>query len=173
AETCPHYIALTDRDVPAGGADLKMKPPLRAEADRRALIKGLADGTIDMVATDHAPHPAVEKSKGLLRAPFGVIGLETMAAACLTHLVFPGHLSRGRLAELLSSNPARLLGLKSKGSLLPGMDADLALIDPAAEYEAKPPFFSRSENSPFKGRRLRGAVAMTVRGGRLIYRRPY
>ncbi len=171
AETCPHYIALTENDVPAGGADLKMKPPLRAEADRRALIGGLADGTIDMVATDHAPHPAAEKAKGLLRAPFGVIGLETLAAACLTHLVFPGHISRARLTQLLSSNPAGLLGLRTKGSLLPGMDADLALIDPTAEYEVKPPFFSRSENSPFKGRRLRGAVVLTVSEGRVVHRR--
>lgn len=170
AETCPHYIALTEEDVPAGGADMKMKPPLRAETDRRALIKGLADGTIDMVSTDHAPHPASEKAKGLLRAPFGVIGLETLAGACLTRLYFAGHLGLGRLAELLSSNPARLLGLRSKGSLAPGMDADLALIDPSAEYEVKPPFFSKSDNSPFRGRRLRGAVWMTVLGGRTIFR---
>ncbi|MDQ7773882.1 MAG: dihydroorotase [Elusimicrobiales bacterium] len=171
AETCPHYIALTEDDVPAGGTDMKMKPPLRAEADRRALIKGLADGTIDMVATDHAPHPPEEKAKDLLRAPFGVIGLETLAGACLTHLYFAGHLGLGRLAELLSSNPARLLGLHSKGSLAPGMDADLALVDPSAEYQVKPIFFSRSSNSPFKGRRLRGAVWLTVAGGRIVFRR--
>ncbi|KAF0125985.1 MAG: dihydroorotase multifunctional complex type [Elusimicrobia bacterium] len=171
AETCPHYIALTEADVVSGGTDMKMKPPLRAEADRRALIKGLADGTVDMIATDHAPHPAAEKAKGLLRAPFGVTGLETMAGVCLTHLVFAGHLDRLRLAELLSLNPARLLGLHLKGSLAPGMDADLTLIDPSAEYEVQPPFFSKSSNSPFKGRRLRGAAWMTVVGGDIVFRR--
>ncbi len=171
AETCPHYIALTEKDVASGGAAMKMKPPLRGEADRLALIKGLADGTIDLVATDHAPHPPAEKAKGLLRAPFGVTGLETLAGACLTHLVFAGHLGRGRLAQLLSANPARLLGLPSKGSLAPGMDADLTLIDPSAEYTVKPPFFSRSSNSPFIGRRLRGAVSLTAVGGGIVFRR--
>lgn len=172
AETCPHYISLTENDAAAGDADMKMKPPLRAETDRRALIKGLADGTIDIIATDHAPHPAPEKSKGLLRAPFGVIGLETLAGVCLTYLVFPGHLGRRRLCEVLSLNPARLLGLRCKGSLAPGMDADLTLIDPSAEYEVKAPFVSRSSNSPFKGRRLRGAVCLTVVGGDVVFRRP-
>lgn len=171
AETCPHYIALTETDIPDGGADMKMKPPLRAESDRRALIEGLADGTIDMLATDHAPHTAAEKAKGLLLAPFGVTGLETLAGACFTHLYFAGHLRLGRLSELLSANPARLLGLHSKGSLAPGADADLVLVDPSSEYEVKPPFFSRSSNSPFKGRRLRGAAWMTVVGGRIVFRR--
>lgn len=172
AETCPHYIALTEMDVAAGGADMKMKPPLRAGTDRLALIRGLADGTIDLLATDHAPHPAGEKSLGLLRAPFGVTGLETLAGVCLTHLVFAGHIGRVRLAELLALAPARLLGLRSKGSLAPGMDADLTLIDPAAEYTVGTSFVSKSSNSPFKGRRLRGAVWLTVAGGRIVFRRP-
>jgi dihydroorotase len=166
-ETCPHYFTLTCDDVknPA----FKMKPPLRGRADRAALKRGLGNGVIDVIASDHAPHPAAAKAKGLLPAPFGVIGLETMLGLALTELVHKGIVSRLRLAELLSANPARILGLKTKGGLEPGMDADITLIDPRAAYRVSPPFHSKSVNSPFIGRRLRGRAAATIVGGRLVF----
>ena len=168
AETCPHYFTLTCDDVKS--AAFKMKPPLRGSADRAALKKGLADGTIDVIASDHAPHPAAEKAKGLIKAPFGVIGLETMLGLALTELVHKGVISRLRLAELMSASPARILGLKNKGGLAPGMDADITLIDPRAAYRVGPHFYSKSANSPFIGRRLRGRAAATIVGGRFVFK---
>ena len=170
AETCPHYFTLTCESIK--DASFKMKPPLRERTDREALKKGLADGTIDVIASDHAPHTAAEKAKGLLKAPFGVIGLETALGLALTELFHKGIVSRLRLARLLSSNPARILGLKNKGGLSPGMDADLTLIDPRAEYRVRPPFCSRSENSPFIGRRLKGRAAAVIVRGRIVFSRP-
>ncbi len=168
AETCPHYFTLTCENVK--DAAFKMKPPLREGSDRAALKKGLADGTIDVIASDHAPHSAAEKAKGLLKAPFGVIGLETTLGLALTELFYKGSVSRIRLAELMSANPARILGLKKKGRLAPGMDADLTLIDPLARYRVPPRFYSKSVNSPFVGRRLKGRVAATIVGGRFVFR---
>jgi len=169
AETCPHYFTRTCDDV--RNAAFKMKPPLRERADRAALQKGLADGTIDVIASDHAPHSAAGKAKGMIKAPFGVIGLETMLGLALTELVHKGIISRLRLAELMSANPARILGLKKKGGLAPGMDADLTLVDPFVEYRVGPRFYSRSANSPFIGRRLKGRAAATLVGGRFVFRR--
>lgn len=168
AETCPHYFTLTCEDVK--NAAFKMKPPLRERGDLAALKKGLADGTIDVIASDHAPHPDAEKAKGLLEAPFGAIGLETALGLALTELFYKGVVSRLRLAELLSAAPARILGLKNKGGLSPGMDADLTLIDPRAAYRVGPRFYSRSANSPFIGRRLKGRAAATIVGGRFVFR---
>jgi len=166
AETCPHYFTLTCSDVK--DAAFKMKPPLRERTDREAIIRGLADGTIDAIASDHAPHTREEKAKGMLKAPFGATGLETMLGLSLTALTLPGRLSRLRLAELMSANPARILGLGRKGALAPGMDADLTLIDPLVSYRVGPDFVSRSSNSPFIGRRLRGRAEAVVVGGRLV-----
>jgi len=168
AETCPHYFTLTCEDVK--NAAFKMKPPVRERADRAALKTGLADGTIDVIASDHAPHPAAEKAKGLLKAPFGVIGLETMLGLALTELVHTKVISKLRLAELMSANPARILGLKNKGALSPGMDADITLVDPSAEYRVGPHFYSKSANSPFIGRRLKGRAAATIVGGRFVFK---
>ena len=167
AETCPHYFTLTCENVK--DAAFKMKPPLRERSDRAALIRGLADGTIDAIASDHAPHTAAEKAKGILKAPFGVIGLETTLGLALTELFYKGLISRLRLAELLSANPACILGLKNKGGLEPGMDADLTLIDPRAEYRVGPRFYSKSVNSPFIGRRFKGRAAATIVGGRFVF----
>ena len=169
AETCPHYFTLICEDVK--NSAFKMKPPLRERADRAALKKGLAAGTIDVIASDHAPHPAAEKAKGLIKAPFGIIGLETMLGLALTELVHKGFISRLRLAELMSANPARILGLKNKGGLAPGMDADITLIDPRAEYRVSPRFYSKSANSPFIGRRLKGRAVATIVGGRFAFKR--
>lgn len=170
AETCPHYFTLSERDIKRDDADFKMKPPLRAVSDRLAVLRGLADGTIDLIASDHAPHAARLKAKGFKTAPFGVIGLETLAPLCVTRLALAGVVSRRRLAQLLSANPARLLGLKAKGSLRPGADADLTVIDPTRRKRVPAAFVSRSANTPFKGMELRGWPALTVVAGKIVYR---
>jgi len=169
AETCPHYFSLSSGDIKRPDADFKMKPPLRREADRLAVIRGLADGTIDAIASDHAPHRAAEKALGFLKAPFGIIGLETMVSLALTELVGKGRISRLRLAELLSLNPARILGLKTKGALKKGFDADLTIIDPLAVYTVKNAFFSKSSNSPFIGRRLKGRSEAVIVAGKPVF----
>ncbi len=169
-ETCPHYFTLSDADIVADDADFKMKPPLRSEADRRAVLRGLADGTIDMIATDHAPHERRLKTLGLRRAPFGVIGLETLAPLCVTELALKGVVTKVRLAALLSLNPARLLGLRKKGRLAPGFDADVALLDPRRAWRVPERFVSGSSNSPFVGRRLRGWPAAAVLAGKIVFR---
>ena len=168
-ETCPHYFTLCEADIKRNDADFKMKPPLRSPADRAAVLAGLADGTIDVIATDHAPHAPALKAGGFLKSPFGIIGLETLAPLCITELVLKGVVSRRRLAQLLSANPARLLGLKNKGSLRPGCAADLTLIDPRTARRVPESFLSRSSNSPFKGRLLRGWPAATVAAGKIAY----
>ncbi|HAH32684.1 MAG TPA: dihydroorotase [Elusimicrobia bacterium] len=170
AETCPHYFSLTSDDIRRPDADFKMKPPLRREADRLAVIRGLADGTIDAIASDHAPHRAGDKALGFIKAPFGIIGLETMVPLALTELVGAGRISRLRLAELLSFNPAHILGLKTKGALKKGFDADLTIIDPRAIYRVPEIFFSKSSNSPFKGRSLKGRPAAVIVRGCFIFR---
>jgi len=167
-ETCPHYFTLSDSDIKTRDADYKMKPPLRSPADREAVLAGLADGTIDLVASDHAPHEARLKAKGFKDAPFGIIGLETLAPLCVTELVQKKRITRKRLAELASFNPARLLGLKA-GRLLPGFDADLTILDPLCVRKVPETFVSRSQNSPFIGRALRGWPAATIMGGRIVF----
>jgi len=171
-EAAPHHFTLCDEDVPASrrAADFKMKPPLRSRADRAALLAGLADGTVDAIATDHAPHAPRLKARGLARAPFGVIGLETLLPLSM-ELVRRGILRPRRLIELLSSGPARVLGLRNKGRLSAGWDADVTLIDPQAAWLVDGRFASMSRNSPFTGRRLRGLAAATIVGGRLVFRR--
>lgn len=168
-ETCPHYFALSEKDIRRDDASFKMKPPLRSEADRRAVIEGLADGTIDIVASDHAPHAAALKAGGFRRAPFGIIGLETLAPLCVTELALRRGISRVRLAELLSAGPARLLGLRRKGSLAPGSDADVTVLDPSRARRVPPVFASRSVNSPFVGRELAGWPVLTVVAGRAVH----
>lgn len=171
-ETCPHYFALDDSDIPGDDAAYKMKPPLRSAGDREAVLRGLADGTIDVIASDHAPHEARLKARGFRGAPFGVIGLETMVPLCVTHLVLGGRLSRTRLARLLSLNPARLLGLRKKGRLAPGFDGDVTVVDPRRARRVPAAFVSRSANSPFVGRSLKGWPVLTVARGAVVYRAP-
>ncbi len=167
-EAAPHHLILTDRDIPGRDPDFKMNPPLRSAADRDALLRGLADGTIDAIATDHAPHSPAHKAVGMALAPFGVIGLETSLGLVLTKLL--GRvLSRRKVVERMSLGPARILNLKTKGSLKPGMDADLTVIDPSAVWTVKPPFASLSRNSPFIGMRLKGRAAATIVGGRVVH----
>lgn len=168
AEACPHHFCLTDDMIPGYDADWKMNPPLRAKDDRAALIAGLADGTIDAIATDHAPHGCAAKSAGFDTAPFGVIGLETSLSAALTALYHTKALTKRQLVERLSSAPAALLGLKDKGTLAPGADADVAIVDPDASWTPAPPYLSKSRNTPFAGRRLKGRVLHTFVAGRAV-----
>ncbi|HAM36143.1 MAG TPA: dihydroorotase [Elusimicrobia bacterium] len=169
AEVTPHHLALCEDDIPGHDADFKMNPPLRSRADRAALQAGLCDGTIDAVATDHAPHTPSAKSLGLKRAPFGVIGLETALAVVLATLVHPGRLGRRQMVERMSRGPARILGLKRKGSLKPGMDADVTVIAPWQTWVVPRSFLSRGRNCPFAGKRLRGRVRFTLARGQVAH----
>jgi dihydroorotase len=172
AEVCPHHFLLTDEALATGGGydtNCKMNPPLREEADRAAMIEGLRDGSIDVIATDHAPHHADEKALEFDRAPFGIVGLETAVPLCLDRLVHAGIVSLTRLVELLSTNPARALNLPG-GTIAEGAPADLTILAPDAEVTIrKETFRSKGRNTPFDGWTLRGAVAATIVGGRDVY----
>lgn len=169
AEVCPHHLALNDMGIPGYDGNWKMNPPLRLESDRQALLEGLSDGTIDAVATDHAPHGCGAKDAGLDLAPFGVIGLETSLAVVLTELFHKKILSRRQVVERLSAAPAAILGLQDRGTLAPGSRADLALIDPDQAWTPRPPYLSLSRNTPFSGRRLKGRVVKTICAGRIVH----
>jgi dihydroorotase len=169
AEVTPHHLTLTDEAVRSLDARFKMNPPLRAEPDRRALIEGLRSGTIDCIASDHAPHSIDEKEVPFEQAAMGVTGLETAFAILHTELVLPGVIDLGLLVERLVAG-ARVFGLEP-ATLAPGSEANLVLVDTAAEWEAGADGWeSRSGNSCFAGRRLRGRVLMTVAGGSVAYR---
>lgn len=171
AEVCPHHFTLTDEAVREQGVNAKMNPPLRSERDRDALLEGLADGTIDAIATDHAPHAEYEKQWGMDRAPFGIVGLETALALTL-RLVEQGVLPLERAVQCLTSKPAGLLGLPG-GTLRPGTSADIVLVDRTCEWVVDPEqFLSKGRNTPFAGWPMRGRVMMTVVGGRIRYRWP-
>jgi dihydroorotase len=169
AEAAPHHFALDESRIPGYDAMWKMNPPLRERSDREALLEGLADGTLDAIATDHAPHGCAAKSLGMEQAPFGVIGLETSLAVALTELFHKKILDKKRLVERMSVAPARLLGLASKGTLKKGADADVALVDPDASWTPAAPFASKSRNTPFAGRRLKGRAVRTFVAGRLVH----
>jgi dihydroorotase len=169
AEACPHHLLLTDEAVLDLDTRMKMNPPLRAEADRRAIIDGLRDGTIDCVATDHAPHARDEKEVPFEEAPFGTTGLETAFAALHTELVLPGLLGLDILVERMSS-AAQLFGLPGP-RIVPGQPANLVLLDLEAQWTVgESGYESRSENSCFAGRRLTGRVLLTVAAGAVAYR---
>ena len=171
AEVCPHHFILTSDDIPCDDANYKMNPPLRTKQDVEALRRGLRDGTIDCISTDHAPHAAEEKSKGFLRAPFGIVGLETSAALTYTELVKPGILTLMQMAEKMSGNPARILRVPG-GSLRVGAPADLALFDFNAEWKIDPAAFaSKGKNTPFAGRSVFGKTMYTIVGGRIAWER--
>lgn len=171
AEVCPHHFSLTEDIVREQQANAKMNPPLRSSQDRAALIEGLADGTIDAIATDHAPHAEYEKQWGMDRAPFGIVGLET-ALGLAFRLVEAGVLSVESVIEKLTSAPARLFGL-SKGTLAVGVQADVVLIDPHREWIVDPERFrSKGRNTPFAGWHLRGQVVRTLIGGKTVYHHP-
>lgn len=169
-ETCPHYYSFTVKEVLESGTNAKMNPPLREEEDRLAIIKGLQDGTIDAIITDHAPHAEEEKKKPLAEAPNGIIGFETALAATITNLVEPKHIGYLDLVRLTSYTPAQLLNLKTKGQLKQGYDADITIFDPNMEYVyEKQSIVSKSKNTPFIGKKLKGKVMYTIVGGRIVY----
>jgi dihydroorotase len=168
-EVAPHHLTLTDESVRSLDSRFKMNPPLRAEADRQALIEGLRSGSIDCIATDHAPHPSEDKDVAFEQAAMGVIGLETAFSVVYTELVLPGVLDLAIAIERLSGGAAPL-GFEPP-SLVPGGEANLVLVDTAAEWEAgSEGWESRSQNSCFTGMPLRGRVLMTLAGGRIAYR---
>ena len=170
AETCPQYFTLTEDEVPRQGAIARVNPPLRTRRDVNAIVRGLADGTIDVIATDHAPHSVEEKSKPLEDAPSGMVGLETSLGLALTFLYHTGKINMDRLIELMSVNPARILGLEA-GALKQGAVADLVIFDPDEEWTVEPGrFCSKSRNTPFAGMKLRGRVKCTISRGRVVYR---
>jgi dihydroorotase len=168
-EACPHHIALTDQALATYDTHFKMNPPLRTEEDRLAIIAGLKDGTLDILATDHAPHTPDEKDREFDQAPNGILGLETALAVSLEILVRKNKFKLATLVDLWTRKPARLLGLPA-GTLAEGAPADLVLFDPDAEwtYDAAKGF-SKSRNSPWSGQKLRGQVKATYVAGRLVY----
>lgn len=167
AEATPHHFTLTDEAVLRYGTLAKMNPPLRKEEDRLAIIKGLADGTIDLIATDHAPHSRKEKERSITAAPSGIIGLETSLALGITSLVRPGHLTLMQLLEKMTVNPADLYHLPV-GRIQKGAAADLVIFDPE-EHWIPEQYVSMSSNSPFTGWDLYGKVKMTVCKGDIVY----
>ncbi len=169
AEVTPHHLALSDEDLLTYDTNVKMQPPLRTSEDRQALREGLADGTIDVIATDHAPHAVEEKEAEFDQAPFGTIGLETALASVLTYSVQTGTVSIMRAIEAMSSVPARILGAGDHGGPIePGRPANLVVIDPSAGWVVEPSFASKSRNCAFLGRMLRGRVVHTVYRGSLV-----
>lgn len=191
AETAPHYFTLSDGDIPVRDGDIaegtyhctytpygkkadthkKMNPPLRTRRDKFAVVNALIDGTIDTIATDHAPHSAEEKAKPFDEAPFGIIGLETSFAVSNTELVKKGFINPMKLIALMSTNAARILRYDG-GTLRIGSRADIAIIDPDEEWIVDPEKFkSKGRNTPFEGMKLKGRVQLTMADGRIIYRK--
>jgi dihydroorotase len=170
AEACPHHFTLTDESLRGFDSNCKMSPPLRTQADVEAIIEGLVDGTIDCIATDHAPHAREKKMLELDRAPFGILGLETAIGLSVTRLVATGRIGWPRLVEAMSTLPARILGI-NRGTLRPGAVADITLIDPNLSWRVDVNTFrSKSVNSPFHGWTLQGRAVATIVGGRVKYR---
>jgi dihydroorotase len=168
-EACPHHFTLTEDAIDGTDANFKMAPPLRTQADVDAIKAALADGTLDCISTDHAPHAAEEKAKGMKDAPCGIVGLETAVALAVSELVHPGVLTPLQLAERMSTAPARILGIE-KGTLGEGKTADITIVDPEASYVIdKNTFRSKSKNTPFHGRQVYGRVMATIVDGELVY----
>jgi len=164
-EVCPHHFTLTDRCLASFDSNYKMSPPLRGDTDVQALLVGLRDGTLDAIASDHAPHAPEKKMRELEYAPDGVIGLETLLPVSIRSLIEPGHLTWPQLIEKLTINPARVLGI-DRGTLKPGAVADVTVIDPAVEWTIDARHFrSRSRNSPFVGQTVRGRAHLVLVGG--------
>ena len=169
AEVCPHHFCMTSDDITEDDANYKMNPPLRTKEDVEALKKGLADDIMDVIATDHAPHAAREKEQGIQKAPFGIVGLETAAALTYTELVKPGILTPMQMAEKMSYNPAKVLGLE-KGTVAERSHADLTIFDPECEWVIDPAeFLSKGKNTPFGGKKVTGKVKATIVDGEIAY----
>lgn len=169
AEVTPHHIALNDSAVLEYGSLAKMNPPLRSEEDRLRIIEGIKEGTIEIIATDHAPHTVEEKSKEITKAPSGIIGLETSFSICYENLVLTKEITLMKLIELMSTNPARIYGLEG-GEISQGKTADLAIIDLESEYTIDK-YKSKSSNTPFKDKTLRGEVLYTISEGKIVFKK--
>ncbi|MFP4500176.1 MAG: dihydroorotase [Candidatus Hydrogenedentota bacterium] len=176
-ETCPHYFTLTDEAVLTFDTNAKMNPPLREATDVTAIIEGIKDGTIDCIATDHAPHTPTEKAVEFTQAPFGIVGLETLLGLVVSQLVAPGHITLERAVDLMSHAPAKLLNLDDSeenagvGTLREGGAGDVCVFDPKATWAVNPnEFASLGRNTPFTGMELTGQVRYTVCGGKIVYR---
>ena len=166
-ETGPHYLAFTDMDLQESGS-WKMNPPIRSEEDRQALIKGVQDGTIECIITDHAPHSREEKSKGLAGSSMGVVGLETSFAAVNTYMVEKGYISFEKLVEVMSINPRKIFGLESGIQI--GKPADITIVDPKTKWVVNPEeFISMGKTTPFAGKTLTGKVIATIYNGDFAY----
>ncbi len=170
-EVTPHHLILTDKNLTNYDSNLKVNPPLRSEEHRQALLEGLKEGLLDVFATDHAPHSPEDKDVEFDRAPFGLIGLETAVSLLLDRFVHRNYISLERFVSMLATRPAELLGLRNKGRVAVGADADLTLLNLRKEITVDVnTFASKSRNCPFHGWKLKGAVAMTLVGGRVVYR---
>ncbi len=170
-EVTPHHFTLTDRAVEGYDTNTKMAPPLRSEEHLEAVLEGIKDGTIDAIATDHAPHHADEKALEYDRAPFGITGLETGVGLALTELVHKGIIGLERFVEMCSTNPARIFRLEGRGTLAPGSHADITIIDPEIKWTySNADSRSKSKNSPFDGWEFTGRTVATIVGGRVVYR---
>jgi dihydroorotase len=169
AEACPHHFTLTDERLRSFDSNFKMNPPLRTWQDVEAVIGGLRDDTITIIATDHAPHAPEKKMRELDQAPFGIVGLETLIPITIKGLIEPGHLSWPEVIRKLTLNPARLLGL-SKGTLRPGAEADVTIIDPELRWRINPDrFLSKSRNTPYAGWDVRGRAHTVIVNGEIGY----
>lgn len=170
AEACPHHFTLTDEAVKYFDTSAKVNPPLRSAEDVAAIREGLKDGTIDCIVTDHAPHTKEDKETGFDTAPFGMIGLETSVGLTMTELVHKNVLTLEQMADRMSAAPARVACLEKKGKIIEGFDADITIIDADREWEVLvEDFWSKSKNSPFIGRKLKGRVEVTICGGKITY----
>lgn len=169
-ETCPQYFTLTEDEILTQGSMARVNPPLRTAKDIKGIIAGLKDGTIDAIATDHAPHSAEEKSRPLTRAPSGMVGLETSLAITLTELYHTGKMKLPEIIKRMTYTPASILHLSSKGRLSLGSDADITIFDPEEVWTIDPEqFASKARNTPFAGREVKGKVKYTIVGGNVIY----
>ena len=170
AEACPHHFTLTDESLRTFDSNYKMNPPLRTHADIEAVIEGLKDGTIGILATDHAPHAPEKKMRELDQAPFGILGLETLIPITVHGLIEPGHLTWPQVIEKLTVAPAALLNLHNKGTLRPGSDGDVTVIDPTTRWKIDPSAFrSKSRNTPYGGWDVRGRAHAVVVNGEVRY----
>ena len=169
AEVCPHHFTMSEDDITSDDANFKMNPPLRSRKDVEALRLGLKNDIIDVIATDHAPHHVAEKSLPLDEAPFGITGLETAVSLTITALVDTGYITPMQMAEKMSYNPAKIIGL-DKGTLLPGKIADITIINPDIEYVIDSnTFVSLGKNTPFNGKKVKGKVMATIVAGEVVY----
>ncbi|MFZ5943034.1 MAG: dihydroorotase [Bacillota bacterium] len=170
AEVTPHHLLLTDEDVLKKGVNCKMRPPLRSDKDLEALRAGLADGTIDCIATDHAPHAVEEKDVGLPNAANGIVGLETAVGLILTHLVHPGIISLETAIAAWTHKPAQIFDLQTKGRIAEGFDADITIIDMEKDWTVDTSlFYSKGKNTPFEGWKLKGKVILTMVAGKVVW----